>query len=422
MSTAEITTDRQRAASAPAKAVYEAIQATNYAENGAPFDPLLIKFAAASSFFNGWNSRKGRTPISFFQAPTPAGAFRPLGDFVVLDHAEADRSPVMLLAPKPGRESMLISPVGFEKITDDSGSDNPVDLTYYWPTAPAGYTAMGIAVGFDGAVPSVDNYWCVKDTILQDASVVSYYSDAGSAWDADGSLNVPDLSVAPLRDKVLLTPTTFLSVYRSDGAGRALVLDKAVLPNASFPAPEPTFENSWDGAETDRGLTSVAVMPCTVVHDKSSTRGPKTNPFYYLAAEPFWHCYKGLQVIDGGYTEEEVTVGTSSTESHGFQDTTSLTVGAETGVEAGGFSAKVSVSYTHEMQVTAETTSSHDTEIRKLVHQDLPAHHKVYLWQARVDIVAYRTEGSLEDGPTVLSSAPFMKDDTMFTKKRTDAL
>jgi len=37
-------------------AVFDAVNALDYASNGAPFDPLLIKFISAKQLINGWKS------------------------------------------------------------------------------------------------------------------------------------------------------------------------------------------------------------------------------------------------------------------------------------------------------------------------------------------------------------------------------
>lgn len=73
MSIAE--TSFRAAATKPSQAVYIAIQDADYATHGAPFDPLLIKFAAVSDFANGWASkdwtRKGAGAMRFYQYPGP---------------------------------------------------------------------------------------------------------------------------------------------------------------------------------------------------------------------------------------------------------------------------------------------------------------------------------------------------------------
>ena len=412
------TTSLRAASMEPAQAVYAAIQDADYATHGAPFDPLLIKFAAASDFINGWASKgwasHGARAMRFFQYPSPESAeddFRPLGDFALAGQGDASRVPVMLVAPVPGREDKLAHPIGFDWILSDKGSGNANDVHYYWPVPPPGFQSLGICVGFNGASPNPDNYWCVSNDILQDVPERSYWSDAGSRWKKNGSLDIADLTNVPSNDKLMLAPTTFLSVYQGGSRARCLVLDKLLLPGAHFAGPDPVYEEGSQGRETAPGLASVAVVPCSVVTDSSSASGPKSSPFYYLSSEPYWYCFKGMPSPEGSTYTETVMVGTSSQKSQGFQNTTSLTVGAEVGVEADAFSASMSVSYTQEMQVSAETTEEHRTEVTRSVELNLPKARSVYLWQAYTNIVAYRTQGSTVTGPTVLSIAPFLKDD-----------
>ncbi|WP_028278541.1 Vps62-related protein [Arthrobacter sp. H5] len=427
MSTATTTTAASIQATetpAPGPAVYAAIQEAGYAERGAPFGSLLMKFAAAAELNNGWNSQRGQTQISFFQSrkiEDPENRFRPLGDFATINNADASRAPVMLVAPGAfdGDKPPLVHPKGFHWILKDKDSGNSVNMAYYSLDAPEGYRAMGIAVGFNDTDPDPENYWCVDSDLVHDVpEEKTFWNDKGSNWDENASLNVVDLTNAPsVEGKLTLAPTTFLSVFTGGGQGKCLVLEKLKLPVHRIPPAAPIYEENSVDTKTAPGLGYVEVLPCSIITDALSSSGPKDSPFYYLASEPYWNCFKGFDTGDHAKYTESVLVGTSLDKSEGFQNTTSLTVGAETGVEAGGFSAKLSVSYTNEMQVSSETTEGHKTEVSTAVDIDLPRHRHIYLWQARAYITVYRTKGSPEDGPTILSRAPFGKDDLVFTKK-----
>jgi hypothetical protein len=405
---------------APGPAVFKSIQDANYASEGAPFSPLRLKFAAASDLENGWNSERGDTQISFFRskgdAPGASAPFLPLGDFALINNGDSSKAPVMLVAPIPGNEGMLAHPTGFQWLLDDHGSGNPSDIAYFWPQAPEGYEALGICFGFNGDTPKAENYWCVKTAILQDVPSKGFWSDSGSGWKSwDGSLNIPDLTNVPtVQGKVLLAPTTFL---KDANLGRCLVLDKLMLPGARISTPPPVYSADTEiGDQTAPGLASVAVLPCTVVTDTSSSSGPTTDPFYYMASQPYWDCIEGFSSPDGGTRTDTVSVGTSSESSQGFQNTTSMTIGADVGVEADGFSAHMSVSYTQEMQVTANSSIGKTTETSVSLVLNLPSAQQVFVWQKLADIMAYRTEGSTEEGPTILSAATFQKNETTFTQ------
>jgi hypothetical protein len=51
----------------PISSIAEAIRAANYAQNGAPFAPFLMKFAARADFGVIWSSERGDTPIDFYR-------------------------------------------------------------------------------------------------------------------------------------------------------------------------------------------------------------------------------------------------------------------------------------------------------------------------------------------------------------------
>jgi len=411
------TTILQSTGTMQARAVFDAVTAANYAVNGAPFDPLLIKFTSAKHLTNGWNSETGDTQISFYQFPDPADRsdqFLPLGDIASINNADSSKTPVMLVAPAPGQENMLAHPTGFNWILDDNHSGNSNDIAYFWPQAPDGYQAMGVCVGFNGATPNVENYWCVNVNLLRDVPTRSFWSDSGQGWSShDGGLNVADLSNIPSNDKFLVAPTTILSV-EGGNPGLCLILDKLMLPIAAIPAPELTYEFPSE-EQTAKGLSSVAVLPCTAIADSNLGTTPLTDPFYYLASEPFWAMAQGDPAVKGGEYTQKLTVGTSSEKSTGFQDTTSITVGADVGVDADGFSAHMSVSYTDEMQVTSQSTIGTNTEMETEVKLELPVAKHIFIWQSMASIVAYRTRGTAAEGADLLSSVDFQKNVADFT-------
>ena len=413
-----------------ATTVLEAIKNEQYASEGAPFTPLLLKFTTASKLQNGWNSEKGDTQISFYTFPGATDAsdqFRPLGDFATINNADRDQAAVMLVAPMTGHTDnagrpLLAHPTDFEWILDDKHSDNKVDIAYFWPTAPEGYEAVGICVGFGGAKPSTENYWCVSKELLQSVSTAGFWSDAGQGWKShNGDLNVPNLAnqmPGDLKHDLLLAPTTFLSVEKGGNLGRCLVISKPMLAGITIPVLKPVYnEQTQEDDETDAGLVSVAVLPCTVIDDPNRESSPLTDPFYYLSSEPYWKCLKQLPSSSGDTVwSSDVTVGTVGTESTSFQETSSLTIGAETGVEAAGVSAKISVSYTDEMQVGTSSTKEHSSQGTTGESVPLkPASEVFFIWQEWTSIVLYRTGAGPDGGAGVVNSAPFQKSSVALT-------
>lgn len=395
----------------PGDLVATAIAAAGYSTNGAPFAPFLIKFANAADFVNGWTSNRGNS-ISFYGGykGDPAQSFRPLGDFAAVNNTPIAKSPILLLAPMPGNEDALAHPTGFSWILDDKGSGNDNDIAYFWPTAPDGYQALGICVAFNGQAPDADNYWCVKTAYVQSAPTQDFWSDAGSHWTShDGSLSAPSLAGVGVQDqKLLLAPTTILSNEHGNlqNTSWCLALDKLLLPvpgaSTAFPGYQPGY---GEGTKTAPGLDKVAVLPSTVIDDP----GSDSSPFYYLAAQPEWFCTRSFPSPEGGTYTESFLIGTSQQSSSGFQHTTSLTVGAEVGIEAGPVSAKVSVSYTDEMQLSGSISSGTDTQASETLALNLVKADRMLIWQKQTDFVVYRTAGD------AMSQVTYQTADIYFT-------
>ena len=409
--TTEVTTPGFSAGqSGPDELVSAAIAAADYANNGAPFAPFLIKFADPVNFVNGWTAERGN-PISFYGGyKADSSTFRPLGDFAAVNNTPIAKTPILLLAPMPGHEDALVHPAGFSWILDDKGSGNPHDIAYFWPTAPEGYQALGICVGFNGQGPDAENYWCVKTKYLQNAPTQDFWSDGGSHWTShDGSLSTPSLSGVGVQDqKILLAPTTMLSNEHGNlqNTSWCLALDKLLLPVPGASTPYPDYQPGYgEGTKTSPGLDKVAVLPSTVIEDPASD----SSPFYYLAAEPEWFCTRSFPSPAGGTYTESFLIGTSQESSTGFQHTTSLTVGADVGIEAGPVSAKVSVSYTDEMQLSGSISSGTDTQASETLSLNLVVADRMLIWQKQTDFVVYRTAGD------AMSQVTYQTADIYFT-------
>lgn len=388
----------------PRAAVKAAIAAANYMSVGAPFSPFLMKFAAAEDFSNIWSSERGKTPIRFYMyIGQRSDGFLPLGDYAVTEAVPFIRTPIMLLGQDPNHLGALAHPTGFTWILDDGGSGNSNHIDYWWPNAPEGYRAVGICVS-NGGTPNPANYWCVSDEYLQDARTTPYWDDAGQRWKHHiGNLSCPSIGNAQAGNSLLLAPTTILSdEYTSSQSGNTnshcLVVNKLFLPVPGATVPSPTdSDNYGSGIVTAQGIVNVAVLPCNVVVDTNLGGEPQNSPFYYLAGQPYWECTQALASVSGGIYQTSYTVGTSSESSKAFQETNSVTVAANVGVEAGasgGFGAHLSASYTCEMQVAKSSSIRNGTETTEHLSLNLPPASRILLWQKTVEFVTYRTDGS----------------------------
>lgn len=393
--------------------IIAAIAAANYKDNGALFDPLTIAFARGGDFSVVYQG-SGDNFIQFLQFNgTRTDGFLPMGDFALTNQGSVERTPIMLV--KSDTPGVLAHPTGFNWILDDHGSGEGTDLAYYWPVAPEGYQALGICVGINGAAPDASHYWCVSTSYLQPSTVTGYWSDAGTHWSHDGSLYTPVVGDIRAQDTIVFAPTTLLSAEGGVGQDKSacLVLGKLFLPISGSPAPYPTYDPTFgQGTSTAQGIQEVAVLPCSVISDPLTGSNPQNTPFYYLAGQPYWGCTTAFPSPLGGTYSNSYTIGTSKSESSGFQNTTSVTVGADVGIEAGdagGFSAHMSVSYTNEMQVSGSVTQGTDTSATQTLTLNLPVAKRVLVWQKTVEFATYRTNGQ------ILAMAKFQTSELDFT-------
>lgn len=386
----------------PISSIKAAIDAANYAEKGAPFAPFLIKFTGRSDFDVIWTSERGDTPIDFYSfGGRRKDGFLPLGDYAITNRVPFGKQPIMLLAPMADHPEVLAHPTDFDWVLDDSGSGNSNDISYWWPVAPEGYQALGVAFGANK--PDPKNYWCVQKNYLQQVATQANWSDSGTHWKHhDGSLSVAAVNCKAPDSCIFLAPTTFLSDEhnRSVGAGMAycLVVDKLFLPVPESTPVSPVYsDDSGVGSTTMQAVGAVAVIPANIVVDRSAGAEPDVAPFYYLSALPSYMCINAFPAPEGGTYSKSMSIGTSLSSSKTFQETNGINVSASAGIsagEAGGFNAQLSVSYTYEMQVTTSDSIQHDTQTIEGVQLTVPHSNRILLWQKNVELVTIRTDGT----------------------------
>lgn len=375
-----------------------AINAANYIENGAQFDPFALKVATAADFSELWRNERGNYDIVFYQFKGRADGFLPLGDVAINSKAETMDNRGALLF-KGANDGVLAHPVGFIWLLNDKHSGNSRDIYYWLPVAPAGYTALGICFsGTDSQQPDVNNYWCVKSDYLRSIGKTGYWSDEGQHWGShNGNLLRPVLTQDQLNtptEEVLIVPTTFFNVEGPQIPANALVARQLYLSIEQIPDTKPTFDpQNGEGSVTPFGLRNVAVLPYTAVADGNSPMKPKDSPFYYLACEPFYRCNESLPTPAGGSSERSFSTGTSITDSRSFKDETSISVGASVGINVDGFSSGITTTYTRTFSVQTAHSETNQTEVAEKITLNFPSQPITQIWQRMKRIVLYRTNG-----------------------------
>lgn len=400
-------TDKPRKAEAPNAAAVQAVQAAIVTAGSGKSEVAFGAFKAMmvpSAVFTDIYSEDGKK-VSFYRydGKGPAG-FRPLGDIASLDKASG-----VLFFAVGSDASVFASPVGFQKIlgSGDSGARERTgergadDVTYWTPLAPDGYVAVGICFT-NGETPVAGNYWCVKQSYVQEVSQKSVWRDTQTTWSSKGDLMAPCFTagqpeIAPTAG-ILVLPPTLLSL--SAGIpGYALVGTQATLAVTAIPAPKPVYVQGLtvEGDVTACGLGStVVVVPFTAVtvDAEQSLKQAMDSPFYYVASEPFWSC-KCVQSGPGGTAAVNETVGVRPADAAEFAKATSMTVGARFGAAYGGVSAGVSVSMTEALGLKTSQSGKDGPEVTVPAALNLPEQKTTSVWQKQTQIQVFRSDGTV---------------------------
>ncbi|MDE1461878.1 Vps62-related protein [Spartinivicinus poritis] len=99
---------------------------------------------------------------SYYRPKTPAGYYR-LGHYGKGGYGAPTEASIVVKELKPG---MLVRPVGYTKIWDDSGSGADWDGSFWQPNPPQGYKCLGTVATRNHHQPSIDEVRCVKNELV----------------------------------------------------------------------------------------------------------------------------------------------------------------------------------------------------------------------------------------------------------------
>jgi hypothetical protein len=169
-----------------------------------------------------WDSETGEQYCGFSQCVPWQPGYKVFGDFA---NTSGNPRPNMSMtfAANPDCPWALASPTGFTWILDDAGSGNPNDVSYWWPTAPADYVALGLCFS-SGDQPDPATYWCIHKSFVVETTSSLFWSDAGQGWSHhDGNLVIPDMPAAPPPNALIPCITLSTEAMRN-GMGAPYVL------------------------------------------------------------------------------------------------------------------------------------------------------------------------------------------------------
>lgn len=171
-----------RTALAGVGALAAALAAPAVAQEGLKSD--FLEILPTKDLIQVWNDKgtRAKKSISVAWPKVPAGWYN-LGHVARTGYGLADGKETaytLLVKPRPGHESVLRRPDGYNLVWTNKGSGKGRSVWFYMPVCPKGYVAMGgvattVERGFDNSFRCIDN-WQVEDAAWDGA----IYDDSGT--------------------------------------------------------------------------------------------------------------------------------------------------------------------------------------------------------------------------------------------------
>jgi len=395
----------------------KAIRAKKWTQTAVQYGEICLTIGNPDHFTNSWDDLDIRAfPPDLNNLPyvalyTFGGSgdpnCLPVGDNIVTaklppPYKEPPPSPMFYLSPSSAAppDSMgpaLMHPIGFTPLVSDRGSKNKRDITYWQPIAPPGYHALGIC--FNREKPSITNYWCVRSDLCTATDTVRVWQEHG--WDGSGSVETPvvrpDAWKECPEDYILLSPLayTYYSVQAFLLRVPVALLD---VEPFDFPSPEqPKMDPKVvSGQKLPAGLSPVVIVPFTAIPtDRKNTPDQAfTSPFYFVAAQPYYYCFKSFPAVGGATETVRYHVGVTKEDSATFEKSTSITTNVEVGAVFEGPTGSASLSMTNTFSLSKHTSHTEETSVEYSMELTFPPTARVWQWQLLTDLMVMRCDGT----------------------------
>eukprot|EP00026_Physarum_polycephalum_P007274 Phypoly_transcript_07332.p1 GENE.Phypoly_transcript_07332~~Phypoly_transcript_07332.p1 ORF type:complete len:356 (+),score=57.80 Phypoly_transcript_07332:146-1213(+) len=280
-------------------------------------------------------------------------------------------TPLIMVKPSAAADSNnppLVSPTTYKQIWNDTGAKGDHSGSFWLPTPPAGYVALGSVCVGGHTMPSTDLIYVVRKDLAMQGLPGAYIWDDNHSH-ADGNVRVhqidvnPSLSQDAAGQKMAIKCGTFLAFAPNDDyPGPGVTPETNVLwiiipssDNGSDPSYVPVLTN-YDIPQEDSKvfISKSAYIPFFGVTDDAGTGTGndwkvQNTPFYELCRESVWHPELPQNNATNGTAinlSEEVEFGVSQSVTDSFEASTSLEVSATTGIEVGHLTNEVTTNLT----------------------------------------------------------------------------
>jgi hypothetical protein len=359
------------------------------------FGDLILRFT--SEFSLRWSDKgSGADDDVAFYHPIPPVGFVALGSIGIgtaASHFNPNGNVAALCVKAAGvvaGKAPLAAPLGYDFIWNDSGSGADMDGSCWRPVPPDGYVALGDVFVTDHGAPSLSDVMCVATELVGEGVVgARIWTDNGSGADRDfGAWQVEVTQAYRDTQDGLFAVNSFVGRDSHDKPASSPVAWTLRLPIPTIvggDAAKPTLDSRTRPADkTTPVIDRIVTLPFTAVVDGDKTFQWKmeNSPFYDLERS----VYYDLLIFEDNRTgrdqtkTQSVTTGVTKEASETFSITTGLKVTYESGVEAGGFSSKVSVELSIELGYSTTTSVSVFKSEQDDAELIIPGQHAAALW------------------------------------------
>jgi hypothetical protein len=383
------------------------------------FGELILQFT--STFNLAWSDAgSGADEDGSFYHPVAPEGFHVLGSIGIRKAASAfdPNGRVAALCVKAAHpdsaKPALMPPTGYQWIWDDKGSGADRDGSCWRPIAPPGYAALGDVFVEGYAAPSLSYVMCVATELVGEGQVGErVWSDGGSgastdfcSWEVGTSQAYRDTSDG------LFAVNSFTGSGLYDKPSTSVVANTLRLPLPSQEGGEsikPELTSRTRPADrTTPVVDRIVTVPFTGIVDGDKTFEWKMehSPFYDVERSVFYD----LQIFEDNTTSvdqvksQAVSSGVTREDSETFSITTGISLSYESGVEAGGFSTKVTAQLSIELGYSSMSSVSVFESQENDATLTIPAKHAGALWTEANSIRVFRAD-STPVGPSLAFDA-----------------
>jgi hypothetical protein len=371
-----------------------------------------LTISVVDTFEYRWHDQgSGCTHDGSFYHPVTDDGFRALGSlgFSGYDNPQGDYAMTVVKAD-PGSDALAepedysllwfyrrpIFPYGYDTLA-----------TFWIPTAPEGYRAMGLVAQNGPAKPPLSDVVCVREDLTTEGEAGSFiWNDDESSMPRDlGCWNIYPPETGPHSMTYLQTGTFVGWNYWNRPATHpvmyVLKIDLPMLSEAPYQTYVPKL-SSYDTPpeETVPMMAKSMLTPCTIVNDLQYVNNigwrVANSPFYrlerYVYYKLLYHNHNQTSEIQTNSVT--ITSGVTTGESQTFWEETSVSITAEAGVSIECFSGHVSTTVSRTFGYSTQTSVEEleQTEVSSSINT--PPGKAAALWQKYNRFVLKRHNGT----------------------------